>query len=730
MKTLLLYSPITDPTSGYHSLSYLAAYVEEFGYTNIDIIDVNIKAFNYSMEKEQFDIIMNYIKEKFHYLKNKDKLDCYEQIMLLYTWKTNFITYEDLKRAQYILKHDENFFNYIEYAEAVEIITNWLNAISTLGFPGQFKKGFGFPTNLYFNVFSEEDLSSLDILSIISKPFMNYYKSVLIPRIRKEEYEVVGINITYVSQIPFALYMGALIRKFFPDIKIIYGGTEVSDVWKYIKEKEYFFDIFNMSDACIIGEGETSFVELLNTFKNKLPLKSHKNILVNPKYGQPIKLNIDIKYEDISNLALPKYDKLEYCDYLSPYSYIYYSPSRGCYWNKCTFCDYGLNSNSPTSPWREYSVDKIISDLKVISQKHKFIYLSVDVLAPGTLLKMAERIVSEKIDIRWGAEIRLEKNWTIERCTLLKKSGCIAISVGFESGNQRILNLINKGTKVEKIKDTIINFSKSGIAVQIMGFTGFPSETFEESLDSINFLIENRKYWTFGGLGKFMLTKGSIIARNPEQFNIENLSEYKNEDIAWRIFYEDKTGGHGTKENEEKIQMLKGKFKISQLDRPWLGGVDTPHTFFYFDKFGLDVLKEIDMKKYFELYKNMKWELNGIIKEDIKGYPVSKLFDKKDLERIHKDNDNMCISNTSRDTMKILKENELKYDNEAEVKKIFVRMDGEIFPFPANIIEFLEKFKQRISLYEVMEAYEPTKSYENIIQYCVEHHFLRPVLNK
>lgn len=725
MKTLLLFSPITDPTSGYHSLSYLAAYAGQAGYNNIDIIDINIKAFNYSMQKDQFDIVIKFIKEQGNKLKAKERLNNYEQNMLLYIWKTDFLTYDNLKKAQYILKNEKNFYDYMQYRWAVEIISNWLNALSILAFPGQFAKGFGLPTNFYFNLFNISDLKSYKILSKVSKPFNNYYNSILIPEIKKKDYKVIGINITYISQLPFALYLGLLIRKKIKDIKIFFGGTEVSDVWKYLKEKKMFFELFHMADACIIGEGETAFVELLNKFENHLPLTTNNNIIINPKYGDEKLDSVKIRYENISNLPLPKYEKMQNKDYLSPHSFIYYSPSRGCYWNKCTFCDYGLNLNAPTSPWRHYSVDKIIKDLKEISIQSKFIYFSVDVLTPEILLEISKKIVEEKIDIRWGAEIRLEKCWSIEKCSLLKNSGCIAISVGFESGNQRILNLINKGTNIKNVKETIKNFSDVGIAVQIMGFTGFPSETFEESMDSIQFLKENRDYWTFGGLGSFILTRGSMVAKNPTQFNINKLSNYKNEDVSWRVFYNDENIGHGGEKNENELKKLKNTLRLSDFDRPWVGGTDTPHTFFYFDKFGLDALKKINLDRYYDIYKEKKWRLNGVIKEDIKGYPVLKLFNINKLYSINYENEKTGISNTSKYILPILKSNFLNFNEKLDTKKLYIRSDGTIYPFPNEMIEFLEMFIEKSSIIDVLNTYKDNTSYDEVAKYCVQHHFLQ-----
>ena len=76
---------------------------------------------------------------------------------------------------------------------------------------------------------------------------------------------------------------------------------------------------------------------------------------------------------------------------------------------------------------------------------------------------------------------------------------------------------------MESAEKVITGFSHAGIGVQIMGFTGFPSETYAEAMDSIEFLNRMRAHWVFGGLGEFQLTAGSMIAKEPERFGITHL---------------------------------------------------------------------------------------------------------------------------------------------------------------------------------------------------------------
>jgi anaerobic magnesium-protoporphyrin IX monomethyl ester cyclase len=196
-------------------------------------------------------------------------------------------------------------------------------------------------------------------------------------------------------------------------------------------------------------------------------------------------------------------------------------------------------------------------------------------------LRFAERVVEERLDIRWGAEVRLEKYWSKDRCELLRRSGCVTVSVGFESGNQRILDLIDKGTTPAQVKQTITAMHAAGIAVQMMGFTGFPTETFTEARDSIDFLADNRELWTFGGLGSFVLTPGAIVAKEPARFGVANMRPSVSEGIARSLHYDEPVSAAARPlVDQEKRRLVAGHY-----ERPWLGGTDTPHSYFYLDRF-------------------------------------------------------------------------------------------------------------------------------------------------
>jgi anaerobic magnesium-protoporphyrin IX monomethyl ester cyclase len=584
MRVALLYPPITDPTSGYHSLNYIDSYARSRGFPAADLFDVNIEAFHHTFSPAGVAWLDRCGRERPDLPGGEPMPEAMIRARLLRTGDADPDAVRDAVR---VLRDPELFYDYPRYCQAVNDVIAWMSYVGTAGFPGQFSGGFQLMATPGVAMGSVAALTDHDVLARYSRPFQAYYEDVLIPRLRAGGYDVVGVSIAYNWQLPFALWLMRLIRAALPGTFLIAGGTEVSDTWKYARDKSMFFQVFADCDALVVGEGETAYTAILEAVgAGKLPAK-HPNVRLHPRYG-PVR-PLPAHYESLAELPPPDFSNLPWDLYLSPEPFVYYAPTRGCYWNKCTFCDYGLNGDSPTSPWRQDTVDLMMRDVTEIAKQARFIYFSVDVLAPAKLLQFAERAVADRLDIRWGAEIRLEKYWSDERCELLRRSGCVAVSVGFESGNQRILDLIDKGTRPAQVKRTITAMTKAGVAVQMMGFTGFPTETVDEAMDSVNFLRDNRDQWTFGGLGDFVLTSGAIVARQPGRFAISNIRPLPGSDIARALDFDEPI----SQQAKGQVAAAKATLGATYHRRPWLGGVDTPQSFFYHDRHGPEILGEL-----------------------------------------------------------------------------------------------------------------------------------------
>lgn len=216
--------------------------------------------------------------------------------------------------------------------------------------------------------------------------------------------------------------------------------------------------------------------------------------------------------------------------------------AHGCYWGKCTFCDISLDYIKLYEPISaKILVDRIE---ELIAQTGENGFHFVDEAAPPALMReVALEIIKRKIVVTWWTNIRFEKSFTADLCVLLKESGCIAVSGGLEVASDRLLELIKKGVTVEQVAQVTRNFTEAGIMVHAYLMYGYPTQTIQETVDSLEMV---RQLFELGVLQsgfwhQFAMTAHSPVGMFPEEFGVipeQNEVTFANNDIAFK----DKTG--------------------------------------------------------------------------------------------------------------------------------------------------------------------------------------------
>jgi hypothetical protein len=478
-----------------------------------------------------------------------------------------------------ILKNPVEFFDYGVYRQAVMVLKRWMDVLSIWGYPGQFD-GFSLTMEGVVNFANVGDLKNGTTLSRLINPFEPYLNGPFSDELRREQWDLIGLSVNYISQLPFALHMSSRIRLLCPEAKICLGGTEITEVVKCAPGSVW--TLFDTCDALVVGEGETALLEILDSVRRGHDLPGGRpGILLN---GEPIVKQPSIRYEDLSNLPAPKYEFWNWGEYWSPEPVVLYSPTRGCYWNKCTFCDYGLNTDMPTSPSREKPISAAVEELREIGKIAKTIYFAVDAISPRYLRRLSEALVRERLNLRWSAEIRLEKSLTNGLAAVCRAAGCVALSFGYESGSQRVLDQLNKGVRLEEAASALAELAGAGIGAQMMGFIGFPGETDVEAAETFAFLQRHRNEWALAAIGDFVLTPGSIVAKRFASFGIQKLVACDRDDIARVLAWIDAKGEvhiPGDARTSD-IERMAESVRFLPDDRPFVGGIDSSHTILYF----------------------------------------------------------------------------------------------------------------------------------------------------
>ena len=200
--------------------------------------------------------------------------------------------------------------------------------------------------------------------------------------------------------------------------------------------------------------------------------------------------------------------------------------AHGCYWAKCTFCDVSLDYIKIYEPiTAKLLVDRME---EIIAKTGENGFHFVDEAAPPKLMRaLALEILKRNLVVTWWTNIRFEKSFTKNICLLLKASGCIAVSGGLEVASDRLLKLIDKGVTVEQVSQVTLNFTEANIMVHSYLMYGFPTQTVQETVDSLEMVRQlfELQIIQSGFWHQFALTTHSPIGLAPENYDV--VPDYK-----------------------------------------------------------------------------------------------------------------------------------------------------------------------------------------------------------
>jgi len=220
-------------------------------------------------------------------------------------------------------------------------------------------------------------------------------------------------------------------------------------------------------------------------------------------------------------------------EYFSPRPVLPLKTSTTCYHKKCTFC-----SHFAKVPYHEYPLEQIEDTLKV--NRNAYFFLIDDMIPSRRILQLGK--LFKKYGIQWACQLRPTKDFTPYVMKELYDAGLRMAMWGVESGSQRILDLILKGTNVEDIAGVLQGSHDAHIKNVAYIIFGFPTETKEEFLDTISFLKMHKDCIDLVTTSIFGLHKGTPIYNNPESYDIGNISEEERTVLDPKINFIQKKG--------------------------------------------------------------------------------------------------------------------------------------------------------------------------------------------
>ncbi|WP_233873445.1 B12-binding domain-containing radical SAM protein [Paraburkholderia adhaesiva] len=348
-------------------------------------------------------------------------------------------------------------------------------------------------------------------------------------KIWHEHADCYGISMIFNQQLPIGAMLGRFLRMYTRK-KVIFGGS------CFTAGAENFLRWYPESaDVIVDGDGEEPLKKLL--LQDCSPEGVPGAVLW--KDGKVVR-NISEYRREIDAYSFPDFSDLELDRYYSPVPVVPLLLSRGCYWRRCTFCVHYMSAGLT---YRVHGLEHTIEMLRrLVAQGIRHFSFVDEMIAPGHFAKLADAIIESGLEISYYALSKPNKTFTPEILQKMARSGCKYLLWGLESGTQRILDLMDKGTRIEEVELVLRNAYHAGIANHVYVICGFPTETREEFQETLRFLERNREYIFSVHRGTFALEPGSPIFKNGERFGIKKAWIAKKTPLGGRWAHECTSG--------------------------------------------------------------------------------------------------------------------------------------------------------------------------------------------
>lgn len=327
------------------------------------------------------------------------------------------------------------------------------------------------------------NISDVHKIKIFDLNIEDINESELLEEIKKEKPDLIGFSIKSFNlkkTVGFAKKAKLISRAIFTA-----GGPHITLCAKdfFLKDNDDIFD-FGFQ-----GEAELSFAKFCDSFGSSEKYKNTEGLIY--KEGNKWIFNPQLILENLDELIFPDfscfYGKINF-ERQDGYPLL---TSRGCPY-QCIYCSVSKVSGRK---WRARTPENIILELKYAVSK--FGIKNFKIIDDNFTFNMdrakefCRMLIDENFNLQWSCPNGIRADRVDERLAeLMKKSGCESVSLGIESGDEKVFDFINKGEKLQDIKQAACIFKKAGIEVSGFFIIGLPFETKKSIKKSLKFIDE------------------------------------------------------------------------------------------------------------------------------------------------------------------------------------------------------------------------------------------------
>lgn len=302
-----------------------------------------------------------------------------------------------------------------------------------------------------------------------TNPFFPYFSKRIGDAVERNAPRILGLSLNYLSQALTAFAMAGFAKARYPGLRIVVGGGLATS---WARKPGWKNPFAGLIDSIVDGPGERRLLELAG-------------VSANGRSG-------------------PDYSSLPLGDYLSPGIVVPYSTSSGCYWNACAFCP----EKAEGTPYDPIPAGLAVREAGTLAGalRPSLLHFLDSALSPALLRRLAE----DPPGAPWYGFARVTRSLADEDfCRALRRSGCVMLKLGLESGDQGVIDAEGKGIDLAVASRALIALKEAGIATYGYFLFGTPSESEPEARNTLDFVARHSGNIDFLNLAIFNMPVNS-----------------------------------------------------------------------------------------------------------------------------------------------------------------------------------------------------------------------------
>lgn len=478
-RVTLIFPPATDPRSPHLALPSLAAVLRDAGH-EVDLLDLDVGGLHALLAPDR-------VSEASRSLRRKNGGDIgHEEPSLRRLQALSEMLPERLPDALAVFRDPVRFYDANEFRAARDMVLDALDVVSAAAaVPVQYSIS---PIDYAVEGVDRQVLA--DLVRVTADHRANLFEDTwerdVYPSLAARAPVLIGISIANRQQVIPGLSLARRLRE--RGHFVVLGGTVFSKFAGPLRRLPAFFEHF--ADGVVVYEGDTAICELVAALEGTRDFSRVPNYLY---LDRGVVRGTRTHVEEVDRLPTPDFTGLPLDRYLAPVPVLPVLLGKGCYFNRCRFCDIPYINHISRKAYRVRSTERVVGDLLAHRRRVgcRHFELTDEALPPRLLTDLGAALEPHAAErFRFVGYARLEPTFTASVCRDLARMGVRKLFFGLESGAQETLDHMDKGIRLADVPQVLRNCLDAGIRFHIFSIVGFPEETEASARKTLAFFRE------------------------------------------------------------------------------------------------------------------------------------------------------------------------------------------------------------------------------------------------